>query len=270
VKLLSRLFVLAAVALLPMIAVQGYNEFDLRRARQNEVRSHALSLAKLVAAEQQQIVQGIRQVLVALSELPAIKARDSEACNAYLAALQPRFSAFIVFVVSDTNGQSFCDASNDHKPISIAGQPYFAKLLKTGAFSVGELSLGLLTGQRIIRFALPFYDDDGRLGGVIEASLSLEWLAGFIAQKGVPAGAAIAIADRNGMYLARYPYNDRFVGTRMPGEKYLKMDEPDAIDILNVDGTERIEGYPSPDWRLRESGDSWSDYAAHNVRDPAG
>jgi HAMP domain-containing protein len=79
--------------------------------------------------------------------------------------------------------------------------------------------------------------------GVIEASLSLDWLAGFIAQKGVPVGAAIAITDRNGIYLAQYPHNDRFVGTRMPGEKYLKMDEPGAVDILNVDGTERVEGY---------------------------
>ncbi len=47
----------------------------------------------------------------------------------------------------------------------------------------------------------------------------------------------------NGIYLARYPYNDRFVGTRMPGEKYLKMDELGAVDILNIDGTERVEGY---------------------------
>jgi hypothetical protein len=49
--------------------------------------------------------------------------------------------------------------------------------------------------------------------------------------------------DRNGTYLARYPHNDRFVGTRMPGNKYLKMDDRGAVDILTVDGVERIEGY---------------------------
>ena len=242
-NLLSRLFVLVAVALLPAIAMQGYNELDLRSARRIEVQNQALSMAKLAAAEQQQIVQGVRQVLVTLSELPAIKARDNEACNAYLAALQPRFPAFITLLVTDAKGRSFCETHSDHGPINIADRPYFASLLKTGAFTVGESSLSLLTGRRIIQFALPFYDDDGHMGGVIEASLSLEWLADFIAQKGVPAGAAIAITDRNGIYLARYPHNDRFVGTRMPGEKYLKMDEPGAVDILNVDGTERIEGY---------------------------
>src|ERR1700675_1859803 len=90
VTLLSRLFVLVAVALLPAISIQAYNEFDLRRARQVEVQNHALSLARLAAAEQQQIVQGIRQVLIAMSELPPIKTRDSQACNALLAVMQQR------------------------------------------------------------------------------------------------------------------------------------------------------------------------------------
>jgi PAS domain S-box-containing protein len=243
VTILSRLFLLVAVALLPAIAIQAYNEFDLRRARQVEVQNQALSLAKLAAAEQEQIVQGIRQVLIAMSELPSIKTRDSQACNAYLAAMQRRFPAFVTFLVADLNGWSFCDTNSDHRPLTIAARAYFANVLKTGAFTVGEFSAGLSTGRKVIQFALPFYGDDGRMGGVIVAGLSLDWLADYIARKGVPEGAALAITDRNGTYLARYPENRRFVGTKMPGEKYLKMDDHGAVDILNVDGVERIEGY---------------------------
>jgi hypothetical protein len=61
VTLLSRLFVLVAVALLPTTAIQMYNEFDLRRTRQVEVQNQVLSLAKLAAAEQQQIVHRIER-----------------------------------------------------------------------------------------------------------------------------------------------------------------------------------------------------------------
>jgi len=243
VTLLSRLFVLVAVALLPAIALQMYNEFDLRRARQVEVQNQALSLAKLAAAEQQQIVQGIRQVLIAMSELPSIKTRDSQACNAYLASIQQRFPAFIRFLVTDLNGRSFCNTNSDHGTINIAARPYFASALKTGAFTVGEFSKGLATGRKLVQFALPFYGDDGRMGGVIVAGLGLDWLADYIARKGVPEGAALAITDRSGTYLARYPHNDRFIGTKMPGDKYLKMDDRGAVDILDIDGVERIEGY---------------------------
>jgi PAS domain S-box-containing protein len=230
---------LVAIALLPVIAVQAYNEFDLRRARQLEVQSHAISLAKLAAAEQQQIVQGIRQVLIALSELPAIKARDGKACNAYLAAMKQRFPAFITVIVADLHGRDFCDANNFHRPINIGERAYFANALKTGAFTVGEFSKGLATGQNLIQFTLPFHGDDGELGGVIVASLSLDWLANYIAQKGAPEGAALAVTDRNGTYLARYPDNSRFVGTKIPD---LTIGEQTVVDTISVDGVERIVG----------------------------
>jgi PAS domain S-box-containing protein len=230
---------LVAIALLPVIAVQAYNEFDLRRARQLEVQSQAISLAKLAAAEQQQIVQGIRQVLIALSELPAIKARDSQACNAYLTAMKQRFPAFITLIVADSNGRNFCDASSFHRPISIAARAYFANALKTDGFTVGEFSKGLSSGRNVIQFALPFHGDDGGLGGVIVASLSLDWLANYIAQKGAPAGAALGVTDRNGTYLARYPDNDRFAGTKMPD---LAIGDQTVVDVISVDGVERIVG----------------------------
>ncbi|MBR1121328.1 response regulator [Bradyrhizobium lablabi] len=237
-SILSRLFVLVAVAILPVIAIQAYSELAQRRSREVEVQDHATNLARLSAAEQQQIVQGIRQVLIAMSELPSIKTKDSQACNAYLAALHERFPAFITFLVTDLKGSSFCDTNSDHRPISIAHRAYFADILKTRTFTVAEFSVGLSTGRNVIQFALPFYGENNRMAGIIVAGLNLDWLAEYIADKGVPQGAALAIMDRNGTYLARYPDNGRFVGTKMPAGEYLK-----TGDIVDVDGVERIEGY---------------------------
>lgn len=232
---------LVAVALLPAIAIQSYNEFDLRRSRQMEVQDQALGLAKLAAAEQQQIVQGIRQVLIALSELPAIKARDTQACSAYLSTINQRYPAFLTFVVVDMNGQSFC--ATNGKTTSVAGRAYFANAVRTGEFTVGEFSIGRLTGRKVIQFALPFYGDDARMGGVIIAPLSLGWLADYIARMGVPQGGALAITDRDGTYLAHYPDNGQFVGRKMPAVKHLRVDHPGTTAALDLDGVERIVGY---------------------------
>ncbi len=241
--LLSHLFALVAVSLLPVIAIQGYNEFDLRRARQEEVQDEALGLAKLAAAGQQQIVQGIRQALIALSELPAIKAKDTQGCNAYLSKIKQRYPGFISFIVVDMNGSSFCDTSSDHKPSTAAGRPYFANVRKTGEFTVGEFAIGRLTGRNVLHFALPFYDDDARMGGVVIAALSLDWLADSIARQDVPPGAALAITDRNGTVLARYPDNGRFIGRKMPNDKYWRVDHPGTTATLDLDGVERIVGF---------------------------
>src|SRR5215469_10072112 len=232
---------LVAVALLPAIAIQSYNQFDLHRLRQGEVQQQALSLAKLAAAQQQQVVEGIHQVLIALAELPAIKARDPEACNKYLLATKQRYPAFLAFVAVDTNGQSFCTTGG--KSVSVKGRPDFVKAMKTGQFSVGEFTIGVLTGSKLIPFALPIYDDKDAIVGAIITALNLDWLAKFMVQMDVPPGAAIAIRDRNGTYLARYPDNDRFVGRKIPDEHDFRLDHSGTIDALDVDRVERIVGY---------------------------
>jgi PAS domain-containing protein len=241
VALLSRLFLLLAVALLPAIAIQSYNEFDLRHSRQMEVQEQALGLAKLAAAEQQQLVEGIRQVLIALSELPAVKARDPQACSAYLLAIKQRYPAFLAFIVVDMNGQSFCTTSG--KSGDVAGRADFANATRTGEFAVGGYSIGMLTGIKLIPFALPFYDDDGHMAGAIITAISLDWLAKFIVQMAGPPGATLAVTDRDGTYLARYPDNDRFVGRKMPRDQYLRVDHPGTTTTRDLDGVEQIVGY---------------------------
>jgi signal transduction histidine kinase/CheY-like chemotaxis protein len=237
---LLRLFTLVAVALLPAIAIESYDQFDIHRLRQSEVQEHARSLAKLAAAQQLQIVDGIHQVLIALSELPAIKAKDSRACGKYLLATKQRYPAFHVIVV-DMNGQSICTATGESG--NVAGRADFVNATSSGQFAVGQFSIGVLTGRQLISFALPFYDDEGRMAGAIITALNLDWLAEFVVQLGVPSGAAIAIRDRNGTYLVRYPDNDRFVGRKMSGHHYFGPDHSGTIDELDVDGVERIVGY---------------------------
>jgi len=243
VTLLLRLFLLVAVALLPAIAVQSYNEFDLRRSREMEVQEQVLGLAKLAAAEQQQIVQGIRQALVAFSELPAIKARDAEGCGAYLSRIRERYPEFISFIVVDMEGEAFCDSSGAFKPETAAGRAYFASAVKSGKFTVGSYAIGRQTGRRVLHFAVPFYDDDAHMAGVVIAALGLDWLADYIANKGVQRGAVLAITDRNGTYLARYPDNASFVGRKMPSDHAADLDRAGTVTTRDLDGVERIVGY---------------------------
>ena len=243
VTLLSRLFVLVAVALLPAIAIQTYNELELRRDRWIEVQNDALSVAKLAAAEQQQVVQGIRQVLITLSELPAIKAGDSKGCNAYLAGMKQRFPEFLSFIVTDQFGVAFCDSRTGHNHVDVSSRAYFSSASKTGAFTVGVYSTGLSIPRRVVQFVLPYYGDDGRMRGVIIAPLGLEWLANHIARKGAPEGAALAITDRDGTYLARYPDNNQFAGLKMPDWANHKVRHLDTADVTDLDGVERIVGY---------------------------
>jgi signal transduction histidine kinase len=242
-SLLSRLFALVAAAMLPAIAIQAYNEVDLRSTRQVEVQDDVRGLAKLAAAEQLQIVQGIRQAMIALSELPAIKEKDVEGCNAYLSRIKQRYPEFIAFIVVDMNGDSFCDSLSEHRQSTAAGRAYFASVVKTGKFTIGGFAVGRNTGRNVLQFALPFYDNENRMGGVIVAALSLDWLADYIAKKGVPAGASIAIIDRNGICLALYPDNALYVGKKLPVTGDPRLYNGTVADVSGVDGVERTVGF---------------------------
>ncbi len=181
--------------------------------------------------------------MIALSELPAIKEKDVEGCNAYLSRIKKRYPEFIAFIAVDMNGDSFCDSLREHRRSTAAGRAYFASVVKTGNFTVGEFATGRNTGRNVLQFALPFYDDEDRLGGVIVAALSLDWLADYIAKKGVPAGAAIAITDRNGVGLARYPDNALFVGKKLATRKDPTLYNGTVLDKIGIDGVQRTIGY---------------------------
>ena len=87
---------------------------------------------------------------------------------------------------------------------------------------------------------MPFYDNEDRLGGAVIAALSLNWLAETLGQENVPPGAALAVIDRNGTYLARYPDNSSFVGRKMVGRP-----GRGPVEVVDLDGVSRIIGYSS-------------------------
>jgi PAS domain S-box-containing protein len=232
--LLLHLFGLVAIALLPAIAVQAYNEFELRQTRQVEVQEQALYLADHAAADQMQIIQGIHQALIALSELPAIKTKDALQCDDYLSKIKKHYPGFVVFIAVDLSGNAVCGSSQS----SAVGRAYFDSALQSGKFTIGEFAVGRTTGSHVLHFALPSYSDDSQMTGVVIAALSLDWLAEHIAQKGVRPGSALTITDRNGTILARYPDNNRFVGKNVRGG----IDDRGALDRLDIDGGKRIVG----------------------------
>ena len=64
-------------------------------------------------------------------------------------------------------------------------------------------------------------------------------------ERGVIAGNALTIADNNGVILAREPFPDQFIGTRIPDtfQKLVHAEAPGVMEVKSQDGAERILGY---------------------------
>jgi uncharacterized membrane protein YebE (DUF533 family) len=110
-RLTTRLFVLVALALLPALAIQAYNEFALRHARQRAANERALSAARGVATALDRFAEGVRQVLVAVAETDAIKDKDPARCTTYLQGIAKGYPAYMLLAVNDAEGRTVCNTA---------------------------------------------------------------------------------------------------------------------------------------------------------------
>lgn len=240
-----RLFLLVALALLPAVAIQAYNELDLRRSRENEVRDLALRQAQLAASELNQILEGVRNLLTAVAEVPAVRGFAAAACAAYIADLQSKVPHLLTIVAVDLDGRIRCRHPPASPGLNVADRFYFREPLATGRFVVGTYTVSRITGEASLPVSLPLLDEAGRAIGVIAAGVDIDWLNAHLRERTVTQGGSVTIADREGVIVAREPFPERFVGTRIPAEyeRLLRAAEPGTLEVLSQDGTRRVLGY---------------------------
>ncbi|WP_188311817.1 sensor histidine kinase [Salinarimonas soli] len=243
-----RLFLLAAVALAPALAILTYNEVALRRSREAEVHGLALRFGQLAAQELEGIVGGISGTLSAIAKAPIVQSDDIPGCKAYLASVQADTPSISSVAVIARDGQLRCRPGVDPQPMSVADRPYFKAAMQTGRLVVGDYTESRITGRANIPIAVPIQAADGNTIGIVAASLDLDWLGAKLRGRDFTNGGALTIADRNGRIIAREPYPGRFIGTQIPDTfiDLVRADRPGSREVLSQDGTRRIIGYVPP------------------------
>jgi signal transduction histidine kinase len=244
-SLLARLFVLVAIAVLPAIGILAWTQFDAYRTRVVEVHDNALQQAKLVASEQDRLVDGARQLLVALATMPLVVNRESDECTAYLQDLIRKYDAYSTMVAIGANGYTYCGSTPvSQQNIYIGDRRYFKEALETNGFVVGEYLEGRLIPNKVVSFAYPINLSNGERG-VMLLTLKLDWLAEYVAQRWWNPGLTIVMADRSGTILVRLPDHARWVG-RPLGPEYrtlLTASDFGVAEVKDADGVERVIGY---------------------------
>lgn len=241
-SLSQRLLLLTAVALLPAFAILGFNEFSLRKTREAEVHDYALRLSELAALEIERVLTGAGALMVAVANAPVVQDADS-GCEAYLTRLGVLLPQVTLINITDMDGVSICANSRDPGDLAPALSESIRTALESEFFRVGEYTMtsrgpGLLLGTQ--RTA-----SDGTINGYVLATVGLDYLGQLIKERPRLSGSAMTIADRNGVYLAREPKPENYVGTHIADSfmPRLQGDEAGTLQALSSDGTERIIGY---------------------------
>jgi hypothetical protein len=209
---------LTTIALAPGVFILSYNIASLRQSREAEVRAQAFQIGNLATLEVQRIIGGAQGTLNAVARAPTVRSFDIAGCNAYLQDLLAKSAQFNAIAVIDRGGLLRCRAPTLEGEQHYDDRAYFQEALAKGEFIVGEYTVSKNNKQAFLPLAVPIFGKEGDTVGVLVGGLRLNWLRDVIRQRPFPKNEALSIADRNGVLLAREPFSERFVGTRIPEE----------------------------------------------------
>src|ERR1700751_6425915 len=94
IGLTGRLFLLVVLAVVPALVIQAWNEYDLRIAREDDIRQHVIEITRQFGEEIGVLREGARQLLLALAQLDPVKFKQPDACSALFSQLKSRYANY--------------------------------------------------------------------------------------------------------------------------------------------------------------------------------
>ncbi len=241
-SLVARLLLLIALAILPVIAAQIFTQVELRRERHAGALADATRYAQLVNSDTDRLIEGVKGILVAVTEVPFIRNLDRPPCSAYLASLAKRYPQVLTITVIDESATPVCANTPIPPGATGADRFYFQEALRTNDFVIGEYIVGRTVRRPQLPVALAFADDTGRRF-VLSIGLNFDWLQAYFASLALPHGARLLIADRTGVILVA-PFDPKLVGQPLPfGLEAVQGHREGTFEYHDKDGDARVVGF---------------------------
>jgi two-component sensor histidine kinase len=207
-SLRTKLVVLAALALLPVLGLAGWQARVQQNARVTETTS-ALSLAAEIAvARYGELVGASARLLSAtcLSDAPQLAASLSPAptdmarCEAYLSKLLAAYPGqYSTFVITDEQGVARCASTPTAVGMTFADREIFQKARRANGIVFSEQISSRLGPHTVVPIALPIVRD-GAFQGMCAIGITLKALAdAMAAQPESREGIGVALIDRAGV-----------------------------------------------------------------------
>ncbi len=93
---------LLILALLPVFGLMVFTASESRRQAMQETQDNTLRLTELAAANQRQLIDGARDILIPLAQIPAIQSQDRAACLFFLSNVLMQHPLYANFGAADS------------------------------------------------------------------------------------------------------------------------------------------------------------------------
>ncbi len=242
-----KLLLLLILIIFPVSGVIVQSGLEERSRQIAAASNKALLVAQSLAAQQEQVANGIRQMLSTLALLPEVQRQDGEACSRLFKDLHDRNPIYSTIVAVKPDGAIFASSQPIQGTIDLSDRKHIRDALRTLDFSAGEYIVGRVSKVESLNFTYPVLTPDGKLVALVVAGFRLNEYARFIAEAGLPEGFSISIVDHKGMRLYRLPlHSEAASGRPVPDVSFEQMTgarDEGIYEYQGADGIERIYAY---------------------------
>lgn len=239
------LLVLLAYALL-VFGLALYVGLQQRSEAEASERRHLRLIAELTAKRPEQLIEGARQVLFALSgDVPQLLS-DRRHCHVFFRNLQQSSESHYHSIgLILPSGEQYCNSVDPDIRADLGDRLYFRLAATSGKFAIGEYQLGRATKLHGLNFGYPVTDASGKLLAVLYVALDLAKFAeqGAVRDMDNVGGRVVTILDRTGTVLSQYPALHAQTGKKISNPAVLKQALGMGSGIFtdtDLDGTKRI------------------------------
>jgi hypothetical protein len=242
-KLRTRLVLMSLIGILPALAAILYTQSAERESARGRTLENNLRITRLAARQQAGLLNGARRLLLTLAHVPVLWTDDLKACHDLLSDVLREHRDLSRLMLADADGSLLCSSLEAPPVASGADRPWFKLVLETRTTAIGEYQISRLSGEPNINVAHPLLDRDGHVKRVLVAALELRTMGALLDRLEIPAGATVALFDRNRTILARHPDSAVWVGKQVPSaalRQAADVNPPGMIEETGVDGVRRL------------------------------
>jgi signal transduction histidine kinase len=240
-NLRSRLIVLILLAVVPAFGLIVDSATRHRELTARQVKQSALVAARVIAAEQDRVLENAHQFLVTLARVPQIRDQDKRACRKILAALlEPRYADL---VVADRAGNPLCTALPAGSSLANSNGLHHKRSLETYDFSVGNVRHDPGSGKSLLDVSYPVAEQPGVVRGVVSAALDFSWINHSAVHGHLYPGVTFTLVSSLGTVLLRYPNGSDWIGKSIfsaAEQSVASRDTETSFEARGLDGVHRL------------------------------
>lgn len=221
-SLRNRLSILVGLALLPPIALLGYDTIETRVRERTHLLDQARTQARLMAGQVDAVVQGARRLAWAVARQAGSLRDDPARCADALHAIVSEDPVFRLALVTDREGKVICSWPAAERAVILRDRPYFREALEKDEAVIGALVLRERIAATMVLPIARRYRAENEIGGVISLGLDVDQLARHFRDSETWSNHAVSVIDRAGTVVLRVPDEPGTVG-RMAPEALLRL-----------------------------------------------